>query len=117
MLITVRGDQFVEPLNKIRPFGRRPTMLISPRSTFVPGRKNWGRPQVHFSVVLSSSRMNRRRYRRWRIRILRADLLVVAVLFGGTVAACNLWPEKAVADIAIAAAALVAYISWRISKR
>jgi hypothetical protein len=55
------------------------------------------------------------RRRRKRIRIVRGDVLVAAVLFGAMMGALIYWPEKAVADIAIPAALLTAFFSWRSS--
>jgi len=59
--------------------------------------------------------MNRGRGRRLYIRILRGDVLVVALLIVAAAAACVLWPDKAVAAVAISMAALVAFLAWRSS--
>jgi hypothetical protein len=61
--------------------------------------------------------MNGRRRRRYRIRILRGDVLMVMLLVSASVVACAFCPEKAVADIVIPSAALVAFVAWRISER
>jgi hypothetical protein len=61
--------------------------------------------------------MNGHRRRRYRIRILRGDVLVVLLLVGAAIAAWVRWPEKAVAAIAIPMAVLVAFVSWRMSQR
>jgi fatty acid desaturase len=59
--------------------------------------------------------MNDRRKRRLRIRILGGDMVMVALLIAAAAAACAYWPQKAVAAIAIPMAALVAFVSWRMS--
>jgi len=61
------------------------------------------------------SAMNGGRGRRLHIRILRGDVLVVVVLIVAAAAACVLWPDKAVAAVAIPMAALVAFVAWRSS--
>lgn len=53
------------------------------------------------------------RHRRRRIRILREDIVVAGLLFGAMIGALFYWPEKAIADVAIPAALLIAFISWR----
>jgi len=55
--------------------------------------------------------MNGRRRR--RIRIVRGDILVMVLLSGTTIGAWIYWPQKLVADVAISAALLVAFIRWR----
>jgi|HubBroStandDraft_2_1064218.scaffolds.fasta_scaffold3390576_1 hypothetical protein len=56
--------------------------------------------------------MNGRRRRRI-IRILRGDILVMALLIGAMLGAWLYWPQKAVADIAIPMALLIAFVEWR----
>jgi hypothetical protein len=51
--------------------------------------------------------------RRSRIRIRRGDGLVAALLIGASLGALFRWPDKAVADIAIPTALLIAFVSWR----
>jgi hypothetical protein len=51
--------------------------------------------------------------RRRRIRILRGDILVAALLVGRMIGARLRWPEKAIADVAIPLALLIAFIFWR----
>jgi hypothetical protein len=60
--------------------------------------------------------MNRRRRRRPRIRILRGDVLVVVLLLGAAVVAYVVWPEMAVADIAMPMGALIVFVTWRLSR-
>jgi uncharacterized membrane protein YeiB len=60
--------------------------------------------------------MNGRRHRRYRIRILRGDVLVALLLVGAAVAACVRWAEKAVATIAIPIVLLIALVAWRSSR-
>jgi hypothetical protein len=58
--------------------------------------------------------MNQRRRRiHIHIGILRADILVGALLLGMIAGALIRWPEKAVADIAIPMALLIAFVLWR----
>jgi hypothetical protein len=51
--------------------------------------------------------------RRRRIRILRGDILVTALLTGGSLCALLRWPDQAVADVAIPVALLILFIEWR----
>jgi hypothetical protein len=51
--------------------------------------------------------------RRRRIRILRGDILVLVLLLGATISAWLWRPEEAIADVAISAALLIAFIAWR----
>jgi hypothetical protein len=66
------------------------------------------RPKIR-GPLKKGSQMARR-----RIRILRGDVLVVALPVGAAGAAYAHWPKKAVADIAVTMAALVAFVSWRL---
>jgi hypothetical protein len=55
----------------------------------------------------------RSRRRRRRNRIFMGDIFVVALLFGAMLASWLYWPQKAVADIAILMALLIAFVEWR----
>jgi hypothetical protein len=55
--------------------------------------------------------MNHRRRR--RIRILREDIAIMALLLSAMIGAWLCWPEKLVADIAAPTALMIAFISWR----
>jgi hypothetical protein len=59
---------------------------------------------------------HQRRRRTIHFRILLGDVLVVALLVAALVAAWIHWPQKAIADIAIPLAALVAFAEWRLSR-
>jgi hypothetical protein len=55
--------------------------------------------------------MNHRRRR--RIRILREDIAIMALLLSAMIGAWLCWPDKLVADIAAPTALMIAFISWR----
>jgi hypothetical protein len=57
--------------------------------------------------------MNGRRRRRRHNRILIGDILVVVLLVGAMIGGWLYWPQRAVADIAIPMALLIAFVEWR----
>jgi hypothetical protein len=57
--------------------------------------------------------MNRRRRIRLGIHFPRIDALIVVALFAVMISALIRWPAKFLADIAIPAAFLIAFMVWR----